>query len=447
MKLKPLLILLAGFMAMPAGAIDLMGAWQAAKKYDATYAAAVQAHIAGQEKAVQGRALLLPQIGFTAGANQTRIENDPGVPTLANPKSTSSGQSYKYNVALTQPLFRMDSFVSAYQLGKHTDLANLQFRAAEQQLILRVALAYFELLAAQEKVTLAGAQLEAFSQQLAQARKSFEVGVATITDVDEAQARYDSTMATEIVARNELAVKENAFRLITGMEPGKLSVIADREPQPPVPNNLPEWIARSQSGSLDILAQGLNLDIANREIDRFRHEYSPTLDLVASYGNSYDKGDLARNGGTDRSGQGIIGVQLSIPVFTGGRLSSELRESVANRDQQTDKVEATRRDVQQTTTQSFLGVSAGAAQIRALQQALKSSTSLLESTKLGYQVGVSTMVDVLNADQRYYETRYQLVVAKYTYLYSGLQLAAATGALDETVLQNVNGWLIDGGMK
>ncbi|MBE9610592.1 TolC family outer membrane protein [Chitinilyticum piscinae] len=443
MKLKPLFLAFATLLALPASALDLVGAWQAAKQHDPSYSAARQALLAGKEKAVQGRALLLPQVELAAGASHVRQENDPGVPTLTNPRANTSGDTYRYALSLTQPLFRMDAFVAADQLGKQSDLSEVQFRLTEQQLMLKLSLAYFEVLAAQEKVTLAVAQLEAFSQQLAQAQKSFEVGVATITDVNEAKARYDATTAAEIVARNELAVKQNALRLITGEANARLATIADREPLPPQPNVLDEWLSRSGKGSLELQAQQLNLAIAGREIDRYRTEYSPTLDLVASYGNNYQREDLSRNGGTDRSGQALVGVQLSIPLFTGGRMSSQYRESVANRDQQADRLEATRRDVEQATTQSFLGVTAGAAQIRALQQSLVSSQSLLESTKLGYEVGVSTMVDVLNANQRYYETRYQLVVAKYTYLYAGLQLAAATGALDESVLQKVNGWLIE----
>ncbi|WP_028454751.1 TolC family outer membrane protein [Chitinilyticum litopenaei] len=444
MRLKTAFVAITGLLLAPQLlAIDLLQSWQAAQQYDATMAAAGKARIAGQEKAVQGRALLLPQVQLQANAQQLRQESDPGMPTPGNPDGSQSGKSYGYSLALTQPIYRKEAWVSAYQLGKQTDLAELQYRAAEQQLILRVAKAYLEVLAAQEQVVLATAQRDAVAQQLSQAQKSFEVGVATVVDVNEAQARYDAILASEIVASNDLQVKKNAYALLTGLNPDELQPLGDHEQaQPPQPNDLNEWLARAANGSIELLAQQLNLDIAGKEIEKFRAVDTPQLDLVASYGNSYTGNGLSSNGGTDRQGRAAIGLQLAIPLYTGGAISSQLRESVAKKDQQSDQLEATRREVQQNTKQAFLGVSAGAAQIRALQQSLKSSKSSLDSTELGYKVGVSTIVDVLDANERYYNTRYQLVYAKYTYLYSGLLLAAATGQLNESDLEKANRWLL-----
>lgn len=441
MKLKPIFFLVASIFVLPAHATDLMEAWQAAQKYDANFSAANSAKIAGQEKAVQGRSLLLPQIGLGANVNHARIDSAPGNPTPSNPQMDKSGQTYGYSVRLTQPIYRQEAFVAADQLSKQTELADLQFRVAEQSLILRVAQSYFGVLTAQENVLLSSAQRDAVAQQLAQAKRSFDVGSANINDVNAAQARYDGIAATEIIAANELDIRQNEFRFLTNLDATQLATAANAiEPSLPVPNDLKEWQARTETGSFDLLAQRLNLDIVAKNIELYRVQDSPTLDLVASYGQNFDGNGLSRNGGTDRLGTGVIGVQFSVPIFTGGRRSSQLRESLANRDQQVDRVEATRRDALQSNKQAFLGVSAGAAQIRALQQALASSKSLLDSTQLGHEVGVSTMLDVLDANQRYYETRYRLVLAKYAYIFSTLQLAASTGVLNEQVLQHTNQW-------
>ncbi|WP_373974292.1 TolC family outer membrane protein [Chitinibacter sp. SCUT-21] len=423
------------------GAADLLQSWQAASKYDAQISAARNAQIAGQEKAEQGQALLLPKITLNGSTAYSQTEYQPGRSGL--PDTKGDGESYGYSISAAQPIYRAEAFAAADQLKKQTDLANLQYRLAEQDLILRVAKTYFELIAAQEKVQLVQAQKQAVAEQLAFAKKSFEVGVATITDTDEAQASFDSILAAEILAQNDLAVKASAYTLLTGLDAKQLASIGDQhQPTAPVPNDLAAWLEKSQANSLSNTGQQLALDIATREIDKYKALSAPTLDLVASYGNDWTGSGLSRSGATDQSNAGAIKLQLSIPIYTGGDRSSRLREAAAKKDQQRDTVEATRRDVEQSTKQAFLGVNAGAAQIRALQQVLKSSESLLASSKLGREVGVRTTIDVLNAEQKYYATRYDLVVARYTYLYARLLLAAAAGELAEKDLIAVNEWLV-----
>ncbi|WP_348943919.1 TolC family outer membrane protein [Chitinibacter sp. FCG-7] len=442
MKLKSSLIALS-LLGLSQGvwATDLLQAWQAAATFDAQISAARNAQIAGQEKATQGQALLLPKITLSGNTAYSQTDYHPGRGPLTD--TSANGQTYGYSLSAAQPIYRAEAFAAADQLKKQTDLANVQFRQAEQDLILRVAKTYFELLAAQEKVQLVQAQKQAVGEQLAFAKKSFEVGVATITDTDEAQASYDSILAAEIVAQNDLAVKSSAFSLLTGLNDSQLATIGDRvQPQPPVPNDLASWLQKAQNSSLSNTGQQLALDIASREIDKYKAVSAPTLDLVASYGNDWTGSGLSRSGGTDQTSSGAIKLQLSIPIYTGGDRSSKLREAAAKKAQQSDTVEATRRDVEQATKQAFLGVNAGAAQIRALQQVLKSSESLLASSKLGREVGVRTTIDVLNAEQKYYATRYDLIVARYTYLYARLLLAASAGELAEKDLIAVNEWLL-----
>ena len=422
-------------------AADLLASWHAAQKYDANFAAARSALDAGREKSEQGKALLLPHVSLSANANKVQSDFSAGQNSDAY-NFDKNGNSYGYNLSLTQPVYRADAFASSDQLKKQTAQSEVIFRVAEQDLILRVAKAYFEVLGAEEKVKQTTAQKEAVAQQLAQAKKSFEVGVSTITDTDEAQARFDSITAAEIAARNELAIKRNAYELLTQLNPEALTPISNRQqPVPPQPNDMAVWLQRSANGSLVIAGQQLGLDISTREIDKYRLEGSPTLDLVAGYGDAWKSSGISTSGGSDRTGSGQIGLQLSIPLFTGGDRSSKLREAIAKNEQQRQTVEASRRDTTQLTKQAFLGVSSGAAQILALQQALKSSESSLASTKLGREVGVRTTIDVLNAEQTYFTTRYELTVARYTYLYARLQLAATTGELSENDLISVNLWL------
>ncbi|BCL76431.1 outer membrane protein [Jeongeupia sp. HS-3] len=429
--------------AMPfAGATDLMDAWRAARGYDAAFAASRAGLTAGREKTNQGNALLLPQVNLSGNAGAAASDYRAGQATLLNPNYDANGGQYGLKVTAAQPIYRADAFVGSDQLKKQADQAEVQFRAAEQDLILRVAKAYFEVIAAEEAVRFSGAQKLAVAQQLAQAKKSFEVGTATITDTNDAQARYDAIIATEINAQNDLEVKRNAFNQLTNLDPTVLAKISTSlKPSPPQPNAMSEWLTLADSGSLAIAGQKLGLDIATRQIDRYRLETSPTLDLVASYGSDWNGDGLSRSGGTDRSTNGLIGLQLSIPLYTGGNRSSKYREAIALEDQQRQTLEATRRDAAQSTKQAFLGVQSGAAQVRALEQAEISARSSLESTKLGRDVGVRTTVDVLNAEQNYYQTRFNLVVTRYQYLYARLQLAAAVGGLNEGQLQDINRWL------
>lgn len=436
---KPLLIaslLLASPIAM---GVDLIESLQAARSFDATYAAARQTLQAGLEKNEQARALSLPRVTFSGSGNYNYNRFDAG---QGNASYERDGHAYGYSVNATQPLYRIENLVGAEQLRKQAQLAEVQYRVAEQDLILRVAKAYFEVVAAEEKMQVIAAQKEAISQQLALAKKSFEVGVATITDTDEAQTRFDAVLSQEIAAANDLEIKRETFALLTALDPKRLAAMGDsRQPAVPAPNDVSAWIARAQAGNFSLASQRLNLDIAQREIDKYRSETSPSLDLVASYGDAWKSGGISNSGARDKNGTGVIGLQLSIPVYTGGNRSSQFREAVAKEDAQRSNVEATRRSVIQSTQSAFLGVKNGAAQILALQQALVSSKSLVDSTTLGQEVGVRTTLDVLNAQQQYYFTRYELMVARYNYLYSRLQLAAAAGDLSEKEMQEINHWL------
>lgn len=434
---KPLLAACMLLLAGSAMAADLVESLRAAKAFDATYQAARQTWVAGQEKTAQAQALMLPKVTLSGNAGYGWTDYNAAA---AGSSYNKHGEGYGYGVSASQPLYRVENLVGADQLRLQVKQAEIQYRAAEQDLILRLAKAYFDVLAAQEKMRVIAAQKEAISQQLALARKSFEVGVATITDTDEAQTRYDAMLSQEIAAANDLSVKQQVFAMLTALDPEKLAPAGEQaRAMAPDPAEFSAWSARAESGNYSLIGQQLGLAIAKREIDKYRAETSPSLDLVAKYN---DKWDPARNTGTDRTGTSSIELQLSIPLYTGGNRSSQLKEAIAREDAQRSTVEATRRNVIQSTQSAFLGVKNGAAQIRALQQALVSSKSLVDSTTLGQEVGVRTTIDVLNAQQQYYSTRYDLMVARYNYLYARLQLEAVAGDLSEEDVQNINAWLI-----
>ncbi|WP_374348302.1 TolC family outer membrane protein [Chitinimonas sp.] len=423
-------------LASVAQAADLKSVYEQAKKYDATFAAAEAAAVAGREKTEQARALWLPQVNLSTDLNH----QNQGTDFARGNSSSASGTSYDYTVSASQPLYNAAASVGNSQLLEQARLAEVSFAGARQSLILRVAQAYFDVLYAQDSLDFVRAQKDAVAQQLAQAKKSFEVGVSTITDTHEAQASFDAIVASEIASQNNLLVKQNAFAQLTGVSADGISpLVAKMQATPPEPNDMNSWLKRAEEKSLEIAGQRSSLAIADADIDRYRTQRQPTLSLVGRYGESWNKGGLASQ--IEHNKNGVLGLQLNIPLYTGGATSSKLRESIALRDQAQFKLEATRRDVAQTTKAAFLGVQSGAAQIKALEQALVSAQSSLDSTSLGREVGVRTTLDVLNAEQKVYSTKRDLAQARYAYLVNKLNLSAAVGELAEADIDAINAQL------
>ena len=428
-----------------AGAADLLETYHAAQSQDAVFASARATQRAGQEKLPQGRALLLPSVNLNA--NTTSNDNwiqyrgalllPPPLPSLALPSGTTRFNSNGYSVSLTQPLFRQQNWMAYTEAELQVAQTNAQFKAAEQNLILRVAQAYFDMLISQDTVQLAGAQKNAISEQLEQAKRNFEVGTATLTDTYEAQARFDLTSSQEIAAQSNLEIKKRALQQIINAGVGELRHLSN-EPklEGPQPGDVEKWVEYAQQSSLQIVVAQAGAELAVKEVARNRGGHYPTVDLVANYAES-STGNSAFGFGSDGHSK-AIGVQLNLPLFQGGAVQSKLREAEANSDKAKEDLENTRRTVAVQTRQAYLGVVDGIAQVKALQQALKSSESLLEASKLGQEVGVRTNLDVLNAQQQLYSTRRDLYQAEYNFLLSQLQLKAAVGTLAEDDLSRVN---------
>lgn len=432
--MKKLVCLISAAFAPMAFGADLMQVYRAAQENDPVFAAARAQRDAGVEKKAQGVAGLLPTV--SANANTTWNENEIRTPTFqAKPNYNSNG----YTVTLSQPLFRWANF-AGYGQGKWAAVqAEANFVQARQDLVLRTAQAYFDLLYAQENLRAVQANKSAITQQLAQAKKNFEVGTATVTDTHEAQARFDLASAQEVVAESDVEVKRRALQAIIGKEPGALAPArATVEIAPPQPAGMDKWVDAAERDAVPVQVQKAALEVADYEVQRQRAGHLPTLDLVANTGKSNTLGvGLAETETKFKN----IGLQVNIPIFQGGYVMSKDREAVANRRAAESSLEAAKRQSALGARQAYLGVVNGVAQVRALEAALASSKLALESNKLGYDVGVRINIDVLNAEQQVYTTRRDLAKARYDTLLAQLRLKAAVGALGDEDVQQVNSLL------
>jgi outer membrane protein len=422
--------------ASMAQAADLLDVYHAAQTEDPVFSAARATYRAGQEKLPQGRSLLLPSVNLNANStfNDIMVRYLGAVPF---PPGHFRYNSHGYGATLVQPLYRHQNWVTYNEAELQVLQAEAQFKRAQNDLILRVARAYFDVLVAQDNVELATAQKTAISEQLEQARRNYEVGSATITDTYEAQSRYDLTSAQEIAAQSDLDVKKRTLQQITNAMPDKLRVLGEPfKPVPPQPADMEKWVDEAQQHNLQLAIARASAELAEKEVARNRAGHYPTLDLVASYTQTYANGGTFGVGSDQRTT--AVGVQLNVPLFQGGAIQSRWREAEANRDRAKDELESAQRSVALQTRQAYLGVVNGMAQVMALQQARKSSESVLASTRLGQEVGVRTNLDVLNAQQQLYSTRRDLYQSQYNYLLSQLQLKAAVGELAEPDLQEAN---------
>lgn len=450
---KPLIavLLASAFFSLNAQAADLLQVYQQALANDATYASARAAAQAGRERVPQGRAGLLPTVGITGGITRTNNDYSPfneGQPIRdANGNITgtvlSGGPSLtakEINVQLSQPLFRWDRWETYQQSKLQQAISEAQFAQAQQDLITRVAQAYFDVLAAQDTLASTRAQKEAVTEQLASAKRNFEVGTQTITDTHEAQAAYDLVISQEIAAVNDLETKKTALQAIIGTPPSALATLRTGvNLTAPQPGNVDQWVSAAENQNYAVSVAELQLESAKRDISKNRAGHYPTLDLTANSQYRNVNGQFAGQSG--RTTNNSIGIAYTIPIFSGFAVTSRVRESIALEDKARNDLEANRRNAALLARQSFLGVNSGLAQVKALEAAEVSSNSALESNKLGYQVGVRINIDVLNAQRQLYQTRTDLAKARYNTILAGLKLKAAAGSLREEDLQPINALL------
>lgn len=437
-RFTPLSIAFSALLAIhsTANAVDLLDIYHTAQSNDPVFASARASLQAGQEKLSQGRSLLRPSVTLNANSTFNDVDTQYQGATVF-PSGTNRYNSNAIGVTLVQPLYRQQNWQIYSQSELQVAQSEAQFKIAEQELILRVAQAYFDVLIAQDSVLLVEAQKKAISEQLEQAKRNFEVGSATITDTLEAQARYDLTGAQELAARNSLEIKRRSLQQLINKIPQDLKPLGNGfKPESLQPADMEKWVEDAHANNLQLVVARLGAELADKEVTRNLGGHYPTLDLVANFSkNSSNGGNFGV--GTDITNKSI-GVQLNMPLYLGGSVNSRWREAEANFERASQELENARRSVATQTRQAYLGVESGMAQVQALQQALASSESVLEASKLGQQVGVRTNLDVLNAQQQLFSTRQELFQAQYNYLMSRLRLKASVGTLSETDLSKVN---------
>ncbi|CAN1486555.1 TolC Outer membrane protein [Methylophilaceae bacterium] len=437
--------LLPALLSMPAYAAEqvslqaqplkLMDVYQQALAHDATLASALSANRAAQEIIEQGKALYRPTVNFNADTNA--LKSNINYLTTAE-SSTSRFENYKYGVDARQPIFRKQNLIQIEQAATQVSQADKQLNLAQQALMLRTTQAYFDVLMAQDKIELIGAQKAAIASQLAQAQANFDLGSATITDANEAQARYDLTLAQEIAALNEFAIAKHAVQAITGQLPQRLASVKPQLKPNEMGQSMATWQELALMNNLNIQIQQDAAKLAEQEIARNQAGHLPTLDAVASYTDSYANGSVSRFGTGNELQVGSIGLQLQIPLYEGGATSSRVRQAVLNKQKAQDDLDLVRRQTELDTQRAYLNLSSSIAQLKALDQAVISSQSQLDATQLGYQVGVRTSVDVLNAQQQLYSAKRDALQARYNYLTNIIRLKTAAGMVAAADLVDIN---------
>ncbi len=413
---------------------SLQQMYEMALGHDASYQAARAQYNANLAKAEQGKAALRPQVGLTAEASRNEREVN------SSPSVNFSGRTV--GLRAVQPIYRPANLASYKQSQKSLELASAVLTQAEQDLIVRLSQAYFDVLTAQDSLTFVRAQKAAVAEQLASARRNFEVGTATITDTREAQARFDIVSAQEIATENDLRVKSVALELLVGKSGLKPFGIKPSTPLPTLEGKAMEsWLAQSEQAHPAIQLARTNLEIARLETEKASAGHKPTVDLSLEQGQTKNPLGPSISGGV-RVDQTINStsakVTFSLPLYAGHATENRIRETLALEEKARLDLEGAQRQVAQATRTAFLGLQSGLGQVKAYEAAEASSQSALDANKLGYQVGVRINIDVLNSQSQLFQTKRDLAKARYDVLVGQLRLRQAAGVLKAEDLQSIN---------
>ena len=434
---RPLSIVLAlsAAFAAPVHAQSLADLYEAARGYDATFQSAKFQFDATLAKAEQSRAGLLPTVNFGMTASRTSLDPNIRVPTTAFGTQSAT-------VSASQPIYRPANRLTYEQAQKSVQVAQAQLASAEQDLVLKVSQAYFDVLAAQDALTFVVAQKAAVAEQLASAKRNFEVGTSTITDTREAQARFDLVVAQQIAAENDLRVKKIALDQLVGKTDVTPSPLAAPVALPPLlPADVNVWVGQAIDEHPLLRQSALALEVAQLETRKAEAGNKPTLDLTGSYQIAHNDGS-SNSAANSHINAATVGLAFNLPLFAGYSIQNRIRETLALEDKARTDLEAARRTVAQGTRTAFFGVLSGQGQVKALEAAEASSQSALDANKLGYQVGVRINIDVLNAQSQLFQTKRDLAKARYDVLLGGLKLRQANGTLKPEDLQAINALLV-----
>lgn len=430
---------------------NLKDIYNLALQHDPTWAAAGYANTGVQEKIAQGKALLRPTININSNLSHsdTSIVYS-GQSVFRNNNQSDRFDTLSYGINVNQPVYRKQNRVQYQAAFLQVDAADLQLQQDRQDLIMKAAQAYFEVLLAQDKLELNQAQKAAIESQLAQAKANFQHGVSTITDVDEAQAKFDVVQSQEIAANIEIENKKQAVELLTGQYPAALLGIQANIPlsMPMLENqaadqanpSLNAWLQQAQQNNIAIQLKKMDYAIAAKVIELNQAGHLPTLDAVANYTVTNANGGI--NGYGSDLNNATVGLQLQIPLYQGGAVSSKVREAVANQQKAQAEIEAANRKAELDTKQAYLDIASSLAQAQANAQSLHSAQSQLASTSKSFKLGIRTNVDVLNAQQQVFNAKRDLLQTHYNYLLGLLKLKYASGLLHDQDLEAINQLLV-----
>jgi len=452
MKIKYLLAFLFALSgSTAANAESLLEIYQQALQSDPLIHEAEARRLASLEAVPQARGLLLPQLGaggsWSTGSREGSTANqDQG----GSSDQESSFESFGWGAELRQSIFRWDQMVGLKQAHKLVAKAEIDFEAAQQDLIVRVVVRYFEVLAAEDRLTSIHADRLAIARQLEQATQRFEVGLIAITDVQESQAAYDQSVASEIQAKRELATARYLLREYTGEYVTMLAAPGDDFPlQSPNPADEASWIDLAMGQNLSVISSRFDEEIARDEISFRRTGHYPTVELVANYSESDTEiTDQVFNGlpGPDfdiDNQNDSIAVEFRIPIFAGGRTSSQVREAVYLHRASKEQLQRIARETERLARDAYLGVLSEISRVQALEQAVTSSRTALEATQAGFEVGTRTIVDVLNSQRSLYIAITNFYQSRYTYIGNVLRLKLAAGTLEVQDLEQIDRFLSD----
>ena len=418
-----------------AQAQSLLTLYEAARRNDTTVQAAQAQWQASVAKSEQAKAGSRPQASLAAGVNWANVET-----SLTSGSTAANNQNI--GIVASQPLYRPVNRLNSQQGALGVDVAQAQLDAAEQDLIVRTAQAYFDVVAAQDSLTFVQAQKKAVSEQLAAAKMNFEVGTTTVTDSREAQARYDLVIAQEIAAVNDLRVKRLAIDQLAGTTDAQPKPLASSTSLPVIAEtNVNDWVTQSLRRHPLVRQLDKAYDIAELEVMKAEAGHKPTVDLVGQYQVTHAPSSDYPTVGNFRTNTASVGVSLNLPLFAGYAIQNRVKETMALADKANAERETALRSLTQSVRSAYFGVLSGQSQVKALEAAEASSQSALEANQLGYEVGVRINIDVLNAQSQLFQTKRDLAQARYGVLVGQLRLKQASGTLSADDLQAINALL------
>ena len=420
--------------------MDLKQVYQAALEQDATIRASRAAADSGRERLPQARAGLLPQISASAGRNNNNLDttapNILGTPVTTNEKYLSDNKTLQ----LRQPLVNMQRWLQFQQAKSVVEEVEANLDRDLQNLVVRVAGVYFEALMADEQLDLVLAQKKTYTALVDAAKKGLAAGSGTRTDIDDAQSRLDMAAAQELEARQNQDLARRQLQLLVNQPVNQIAKlnVAALQLSAPMPANLDDWTRKAEQASPEIRAMQARLDAARREVSKAQAGHLPTVDAVAQWSNSGSENITRVN---SRFENKTIGLQLNIPLYSGGYVNSTIRQAVAEQTRAEESLEALRRDLGVRVHKEYRGVSEGVLRVRALEQAARSAEQMMKSTQMSLTAGSRTQLDVLNAQQQFTLALRDLAQARLVYLLSKVRLASLVGDDAMVSVEQVNGSL------